>query len=104
MDNLRATLFPSIADSPGCRTDPRRAVASAPRLTSLRPGQTATVQALDNALQGAGRSRLLDLGLTPGTTVAAERSSMFRDPVAYRIRGALVALRRQQADLVLIFA
>jgi Fe2+ transport system protein FeoA len=29
---------------------------------------------------------------------------MFRDPVAYRIRGALVALRREQADLVLIFA
>ncbi|MEE8385244.1 MAG: FeoA family protein [Dehalococcoidia bacterium] len=99
MDTLRTPLPASIVDSPG-----RRAAASAPRLTSLRPGQTATVRALDNALQGAGRSRLLDLGLTPGTTVAAERSSMFRDPVAYRIRGALVALRRQQADLVLIFA
>ncbi len=104
MDNSRASQLPSTAGSPARRTEPSRPAHCPPRLTSLLPGQKATVRALDNALQGASRSRLLDLGLTPGTTVAAERSSMFRDPVAYRIRGALVALRREQADLVLIFA
>jgi Fe2+ transport system protein FeoA len=35
--------------------------------------------------------------VVPGTTITAELSSPGGDPVAYRIRGALIALRRQQA-------
>ncbi|MBP7689052.1 MAG: ferrous iron transport protein A, partial [Thermoflexales bacterium] len=34
--------------------------------------------------------------------VTVEMPSMFRDPVAYRVRGTLIALRREQADQVLI--
>jgi len=50
--------------------------------------------------RGPERRRLLDLGVIPGTVVAAEMRSPAGDPVAYRIRGALVALRREQADLI----
>jgi len=46
------------------------------------------------------RRRLLDLGLVPGTVVEAELASLGRDPTAYRIRGALIALRRAQADQI----
>ena len=45
---------------------------------------------------------LLDLGLTPGAVVGAELSSMTRDSTAYRVRGSLVALRRDQARYVLV--
>lgn len=72
------------------------------RLTSLATGQQATVHSLDDALQGFTRRRLLDLGLTPGVGIRAELRGCFRDPVAYRVRGSLIALRRDQAEHVRI--
>jgi DtxR family Mn-dependent transcriptional regulator len=72
------------------------------RLTALRPGEIARVSALDKGLQGLSRRRLLDLGLTPGVEVTAEMSGAFRDPVAYRVRGSLIALRNEQARHVMI--
>jgi DtxR family Mn-dependent transcriptional regulator len=48
------------------------------------------------------RRRLLDLGVVPGTLVRAELASLSGDPVAYRIRGAMIALRREQADLIYV--
>lgn len=71
-------------------------------LTSLKPGSTATVLKLDESLQGFTRRRLLDLGLTSGVEITAEYSSFLGDPMAYRVRGALIALRRQQAEQVII--
>jgi Fe2+ transport system protein FeoA len=43
---------------------------------------------------------MFDLGLVPGTVVEAELRSPAGDPTAYRIRGAMIALRRSQAELV----
>lgn len=76
--------------------------ANLKRLSILKPGQQATVHLLADSLQGFTRRRLLDLGLTPGTGITAELPSMFRDPVAYRVRGTLIALRREQAEHILI--
>ena len=72
------------------------------RLATLEPGQDAVVHRLDEALQGFTRRRLLDLGLTPGAAVTAEYTSFLGDPVAFRVRGSLIALRREQARHVLI--
>jgi DtxR family Mn-dependent transcriptional regulator len=71
-------------------------------LTVLRAGQQATVFRLDDSLQGFTRRRLLDLGLIPGTTITAEMRSLFGDPVAYRVRGTLIALRRDQAEKIIV--
>jgi len=71
-------------------------------LSSLKPGERARVLELSPACRGAERRRLLDLGLVAGTTVAAEMVSPGGDPTAYRVRGALIALRREQANLVRI--
>lgn len=70
------------------------------RLSSLDPGDRARVVALSPVLRGAERRRLLDLGLIPGTEVAAEIESPGGDPVGYRVRGAVIALRREQAAQV----
>lgn len=78
------------------------AQASFERLDSLRPGQAAEVVQIAAAVQGPQRRRLLDLGLLPGTAVTAELRSASGDPTAYRIRGALIALRRAQARAVFI--
>jgi DtxR family transcriptional regulator, Mn-dependent transcriptional regulator len=72
------------------------------RLDTLRPGERAEVVQIAPALQGAQRRRLLDLGVLPGTEVVAEIASPVGDPVAYRVRGALIALRRPQAGDIYI--
>lgn len=72
------------------------------RLDALRPGEEGVVVRLGWALQGAQRRRLLDLGLVAGAVVRAELRSMSGDPVAYRIRGAVIALRGAQAREILI--
>jgi DtxR family Mn-dependent transcriptional regulator len=71
-------------------------------LTGLRPGQRAKVVGLTPACRGAERRRLLDLGFVPGTSVEVEMVSPGGDPTAYRVRGAVIALRREQAGLIRI--
>jgi len=72
------------------------------RLDALRPGESAEVIRLAATVQGPSRRRLLDLGVVPGTVIRADLSSASGDPVAYRIRGALIALRRVQAHEILV--
>jgi DtxR family Mn-dependent transcriptional regulator len=75
-------------------------VDGAPRLSSLKPGERGEVLGLTS--DGLARRRFLDLGLVPGTTVEAVMASPMGQPVAYRIRGTLIALRPEQADEILI--
>jgi DtxR family Mn-dependent transcriptional regulator len=70
------------------------------RLSSLGVGQQAVVVDISPACRGVERRRLLDLGIVPGTLVQAELASAGGDPVAYQIRGAVIALRHEQADLI----
>lgn len=72
------------------------------RLDALRPGESASVVRLAATVQGPSRRRLLDLGVVPGTVIRAELASASGDPVAYRIRGAMIALRRVQAHEILV--
>ncbi|NLW60606.1 MAG: ferrous iron transport protein A [Firmicutes bacterium] len=52
--------------------------------------------------EGLTRNRLLDLGLVPSTVVEAVRKSPAGDPVAYKIRGAIIALRSEESRLVTV--
>ena len=69
-------------------------------LSSLKPGQRTTVRQLSPVCRGPERRRLLDLGFVPGTVVELALTSPLGDPKAFRVRGTLVALRRQQSNLV----
>ncbi len=69
-------------------------------LSSLQAGEEARVLKLSPRLRGVERRRLMDLGILPGTKIRAELVATGGDPVAYRIRGALIALRREQSDLI----
>ena len=48
------------------------------------------------------RRRLLDLGLIGRTSVLALRKSPSGDPTAYQIRGAVIALRKDEAVNILV--
>jgi len=66
-------------------------------LWQLPQNQTAEISALDAGVQGFTRRRFLDLGLTPGARITPELDPFFGDPRAYRVRGTLIALRKDQA-------
>ena len=53
---------------------------------------------------GAQRRRMLDLGLIPGTRVCALQKSPFGDPTAYFVRGAVIALREEDAQKITVSA
>ncbi len=69
-------------------------------LADLGKGERATVVRLSSECRGAQRRRLLDLGVVPGTEISSELRSATGDPTAYEIRGALIALRRHQAEWI----
>ena len=76
--------------------------ASIATLVDLTPGDTGRVTGISPACQGSQRRRLLDLGVVRGTVIEAAFRSAAGDPIAYSIRGALIALRREQAAWIRI--
>lgn len=69
-------------------------------LNSLSNGSFALVTEV--VAEGLTRRRLLDLGLVPGTKVEVIRRSPVGDPIAFNIRGAVIALRKEVASMVLV--
>ena len=65
-------------------------------------GQIVSVVGL--TADGHARRRLQDLGFVPGTRVAVLRRSPLGDPIAYRVRGATIALRGTDAEHVVVQA
>ncbi len=51
---------------------------------------------------GKNRRRLLDLGLIPGSIVTVIRHSPSGNPTAYLIKGALIALRNEDASQIIV--
>lgn len=51
---------------------------------------------------GSTRRRMLDLGLIADTEVEALQKSPSGDPIAYHIRGAIIALRSEEASKIII--
>lgn len=71
-----------------------------PTLADLALGESTEVTRLSPRCRGIERRRLMDLGIVPGTRITAELASAGGGLTAYRIRGALIALRREQAALI----
>ncbi len=71
-------------------------------LSALQPGEEAEIVEISRTMRPVDRHRLMDLGVLPGTRVRAEFVSPTGEPVAYMIRGALIALRRDQASKIFV--
>jgi len=70
------------------------------RLTDLKIGETARVNKLE--LTGSMRRRVQDIGLIEGTEVECVLKSPGGDPIAYQIRGAIIALRNEDSLNILV--
>jgi DtxR family Mn-dependent transcriptional regulator len=92
-------LAPTVAANVSVAPLPESEIAKANAvpLAALTQDQRGEIVSLDEAVQGFTRRRFLDLGLTPGTLIYPELGNFFGDPRAYRVRGTLIALRKDQA-------
>lgn len=50
------------------------------------------------------KRRLLDLGLITNTKIVPILKSVTGDPIAYEVRNIILAIRKQDADKILVFA
>lgn len=69
-------------------------------LNDLKQGQRARVKSLLST--GSIRRRLQDIGIIEGTEVECLQKSPTGDPVAYLVRGAVIALRSEDSSNILI--
>ena len=69
-------------------------------LNDIKPGQTAVIKELHSG--GSIRRRLLDIGLTENTVVECIGRGPGGDPTAFLIRGAVIALRRDDCKNIII--
>ena len=69
---------------------------NAKTLEALAPGQSGTISSVGGS-DGAVKRRLIDMGLTPGTSVHVKKIAPFGDPIEVRIRGYELSLRKTDA-------
>ncbi len=67
-------------------------------LRDLSPGQQGTVTAV--SATGAMKSRIMDMGVTPGVEIKVVKTAPLGDPVEVRVRGYELSLRKDEAAQV----
>lgn len=69
------------------------------RLSELAPGTGGTVAQLAASPR---LTRLREMGLVAGTRVQVVRRAPLGDPLEIQVRGSLLSVRREDADLILV--
>jgi len=68
--------------------------------SELNFGERAIIFDVDNTHPSF--RRLLEIGFTPGQEIELVNSSAFNDPLAFSLRGTLIAIRRHEADCIIL--
>ncbi len=69
-------------------------------LSDLDPGESARIDRLNGSADV--RMRLLEMGLTRGTTVRLVRVAPLGDPIELAVRGYRLSVRKSEAAAVLV--
>lgn len=67
-------------------------------LRNVGVGQTVTVSKITGA--GAIKRRIMDMGLTKGTSVYVRKVAPLGDPIEVTVRGYELSLRKADAELI----
>ena len=65
-------------------------------LREVRPGESAEVKRL--SATGALRRRIMDMGITKGTTVLVRKVAPLGDPIEITVRGYELSIRKTEAE------
>ncbi|AFH49584.1 Hypothetical protein IALB_1878 [Ignavibacterium album JCM 16511] len=66
----------------------------------LKHGEKARISDINS--DNPSYKRLIEIGFTPGQEIELVNTSVFDDPMAFSIRGTLIAIRRNEADCIIL--
>lgn len=69
-------------------------------LKDVAVGQTAVVAKLHG--EGPVKRRIMDMGITKGTSIFVRKVAPLGDPVEVTVRGYELSLRKADADMILV--
>ena len=69
-------------------------------LKQVKCGETVTVQKLQG--EGPVKRRIMDMGITKGTSIFVRKVAPRGDPVEVTVRGYELSLRKADADMILV--
>lgn len=76
-------------------------------LCELKKNQTAVITGISCPLDQIPRRsdmirRFLDLGFCKGTSVKCVNTGIFKNPHAYEVRGTVIAIRNEDAKIIMV--
>ena len=69
-------------------------------LKDIKIGETAVVKRLNG--EGAVRRRIMDMGITKGTSVYVRKVAPLGDPIEVTVRGFELSLRKADASSIIV--
>lgn len=70
------------------------------KASELNFGETGIISDIDNT--NSSFERILEIGFTPGQEIQLVNSSVFNDPLAFSVRGTIIAIRKHEADCIIL--
>ena len=64
----------------------------------LKSGEKGVISDVDSSHPSA--RRILEIGFTPGQEIELINISAFNDPLAFAVRGTVIAIRRSEANCI----
>jgi ferrous iron transport protein A len=68
------------------------------KASELQYGEKAKIDSID--FSHPSSQRIIEIGFTPGQEIELINKSFFNDPLAFSVRGSLVAIRKNEADCI----
>ncbi len=69
-------------------------------LKDVKPGQTVTVLKIQG--EGAVKCRIMDMGVTKGSSIHLRKIAPLGDPIEITIRGYELSIRKSDAEKILV--
>ncbi len=66
----------------------------------LKYGEKVKISSIDTS--NPSHQRILEIGFTPGQEIEIISKSVFDDPIAFSVRGTLIAMRKKEADCIIV--
>ncbi len=66
----------------------------------MKVGEMALITDINN--DHPSSHRILEIGFTPGQTIELLYVPVFNDPLAFAIRGTIIAIRKNEASCIII--
>jgi ferrous iron transport protein A len=67
---------------------------------NIKFGEKVIIDDIDTS--NPSHQRIIEIGFTPGQEIQLVNISTFDDPMAFSIRGSLIAMRRKEADCIIV--